>query len=156
MITHSQSMTQIKRTTSVADLQNILTKSDPPTRKIYSPGIRPTLQEELEVHKLVHSVSAKYKHIKELFETTFNPSRFNHIINNNNIYGLSYVSEQIIRSIDEFLVIYRKVRRRFQQIGFSRLRLMNKFQLIPDILAGVGHVQQMLILTMLLVLRISI
>jgi hypothetical protein len=87
-----------------------------------------------EVDQILNSFDYSCAHIEDLIV------RINMSVKYDIYRGIEIASSKIIKHTDELFYIYRKLRKRFIQIGFARLRAMNKAQKIPDTMTKIKNI----------------
>ncbi len=102
--------------------------------KILIPSDIVTCDERIEIEQILNSFDYACGHIECLI------LRLNVSIKYDIYRGIEITSSKIIEHTDELFDIYRKLRKRFIQIGFARLRAMNKAQKIPDTMIKIKNI----------------
>lgn len=120
--------TVINKTNKIENLENVC------RNKIFIPCDTVTLDQTREVDQILVSFNNSCSCLENLIIKLNISFKYD-------IYrGIEITSNKIINLTDELFYIYRKLRKKFLQIGFVRLRAMNNAQKIPYTITRIRNI----------------
>lgn len=96
-------------------------------------------QQEKDIYKIIDFFDIKYNQIKTI------SYKLKYSIDQEKYYLLFDTSKELINSIDELFLVYRKLRKLFNRIGFEKITTMEKVSIIPDTICKIGNIYSLLL-----------
>lgn len=106
---------------------------------IYIPPVTLDKIKKKEIDNIIELIDTKYKNIILM------SSKLEKSVSINAYRSTDFVLEQFITEIDDMILILRKIRKKFQRVGFSGLRLMNRSDDIINIVDSIENIKKFLV-----------